>query len=475
MSRYKHRAVADLSVQTPYGYYTVNQPSLTRHRLFVTLIIIALLLRVLFVLVIEPHPRYNGGDTGWYMNAGYDLMSTGTNDGPLPTPPLYPIFVGTVQVLVPGGYDSDASFSHTELQIIRLLQALLGAALSVFLYGLGRRLVAPRAGWIAALVAAISPALIIESATVASETLFLFIVYGALALYARVHENATSRQMALVGAIFGLASLTRAVFLLFPAVLILHLLLTHRKHWLHLATALLLAYSAVVATWTVYNLAVWDRFVVGGDGLLSFLHQGAAGKASPEEYDDSLGLNAGASHDDRMDSIRSDLSATLTDDPFGWATHRVRELGSAYLQPHNTNHYPGESIRHAAQEWLRDDRTWGGLIDLTRIASFWEKLTLYIFHFGVLFGALVGMIRHRARWRWLLPLYGLILYVTSVHLVLLALPRYLFPIYPAFALFAAGAFVPRQDTWKHTDAATIHVQSALAGDGVTDTSNGSTS
>ena len=43
----------------------------------------------------------------------------------------------------------------------------------------------------------------------------------------------------------------------------------------------------------------------------------------------------------------------------------------------------------------------------------------------------------RRQWRVLLPLYGLIVYFTGIHLVLLALPRYIFPTYPIFWVFAA--------------------------------------
>jgi hypothetical protein len=67
------------------------------------------------------------------------------------------------------------------------------------------------------------------------------------------------------------------------------------------------------------------------------------------------------------------------------------------------------------------------LIALTQADAFWPKLALYVFHFtGILVG-LAGMVLTRARWRVTLPLIGFILYTTLIHLVLTALPRYIFP------------------------------------------------
>ncbi len=437
--------------------------ALKRHRLLIALILIALLLRAAFVLLLDPHPNLSGGDANWYMYNGRRLVLTGKTPGPLQTAPLYPVFVGGLQVLTPGWHGSGEYFRYTDMQSIRLVQSTLGAALCGFVFLLGRRLISARAGWIAAALVAFSPALIIEAGKIASEGLFMFFMFGALALYARFHDRATPGRMALAGAAFGLATLTRAVFLAFPLGLVLHLWLTHRAQWVRLTATLLVAYGAVVATWTVYNLIVWDRLVIGGEGLLAFVHQGAEGKAGPSEYDAGLGLNAGDTDSDRLNKIKKGVKDNILGDPAGWAFHRAKELGRAYLQPHNTNYYPGESIRYAAQDWLRDDRTLDGLIDLTRIESFWEKLAVYVFHFGTLAAGLAGMAAFRKRWRALLPVYGVILYFTGVHLILLALPRYLFPTYPAYALFAGGFAANIWNRLASPAQNTIAAQSSLSG------------
>lgn len=179
--------------------------------------------------------------------------------------------------------------------------------------------------------------------------------------------------------------------------------------------------------------------------MLSFVYQGATSQVSPEEMDAQLRPSPENDQQNREDVLRQRIEQSIRRDPLGWAVHRVKELGAAYLQPHNTAYFEGESIRAAASHWLRRDRSPGGLIDLTRIAAFWPKLVLYLFHWSGLLLGLAGMATARRGWRTLLPLYGMVIYFTGIHVVLLALPRYLFPLYPVFWMFGAAFLVTQWD------------------------------
>ncbi len=408
-----------------------------------TLALLALILRLLFVWALDPVPRFEGGDTNWYMQNGRDLVTTGKTAGPLQTPPLYPLLVGLVQVLVPGGPSEGRAYNDAEMQVMRTLQCVLGAALVASAVLLGRRLFAARVGVWAGAVLAVSPALIVESGNLITETVFLAFIFAGLAVYAVALDTRRANHYAVAGVLLALATLTRAVFLLFPLLLVAHLRLARRQGWARPALALLISYAALVSTWTVYNLAVWQRLVIGGDGLFGFVYQGATGKASPREVDERLGIDP--EEDDRRDEVlRERVREHILDDPGGWAAHRLKELAGAILQPHNTVYFQGESIRDAAVNWLRHDRSLDGLRALTHIKSFWPKLTLYVFHYaGLVLGA-AGMITARRRWRALLPLYGLIAYFVGIHLVLLALPRYLFPTYPVLWLFGVAWPISRR-------------------------------
>jgi len=58
-----------------------------------------------YVLVLDTSPDFSGGDANWYMMNGRDLVTIGKTAGPLQTGPVYPMFVGAVQVVIPGhGY-----------------------------------------------------------------------------------------------------------------------------------------------------------------------------------------------------------------------------------------------------------------------------------------------------------------------------------------------------------------------------------
>lgn len=437
LSRYKRRAQC-----APNGsYYTVrtlrSTLSLLTRRPVLALALLALLLRLLFIWVLDPSPRFDGGDTNWYMQNGRDLVTTGKTAGPLQTPPLYLLLAGSVQVLVPGGPSEGRAYNDAEMQAMRTFQAVLGAVLVACVVILGRRLFTTRAGWWAGLVTAISPALIVESGNLITESVFLTLIFTGLTAYVAALDSRRTAHYVAAGVLLALATLTRAVFLLFSLLLAMHLMLIRRRSWTRPVLALLIGYAALISTWTVYNLVVWERLVIGGDGLLGFVYQGATGKASPREVDERLGIDP-QRDDERDEALRAGIRDSVFEDPAGWAAHRLQELAGAILQPHNTVYFQGESVRDAAAAWWRNDRSPGGLCDLTRLQSFWPKLSLYLFHYAGLLLGTTGLIALRRRWRDLLPLYGLIAYFVGIHLVLLALPRYLFPIYPALWLFGAA-------------------------------------
>lgn len=438
-----------------------NTPTLAFHLFSPVsgIVLLALVLRLFFVLVWDPSPNFKGGDANWYMANGRDLVSTGKTAGPLQTPPLYLVFVGVVQVAFPGHASSNLrDYTRLEMQVIRVIQSILGAILCLFVYLAARRFFSERVGWLAAGILAISPALVIEAGNLTTEGMFMFFVFGGLALYALSCAQPTPRALAVVGIIFGLATLTRAVFFLFPLGIAVHLWLTHRTRWIRLSLGVLVSYGLIISTWTVYNLIVWDRLVIGGEGFLSLVQQGTTGQMSPQQADAALGSAAGDSPQSRNAALRKQIEKSITRDPLGWTGHRVKELGKAYLQPHNTVHFNGPSIRQLASEWLHKKRSLRGLIDLTHTESFWPKLLLYVFHFGGLLLGSAGMWVGRRQWRTLLPLYGMIVYFTTMHLILLALPRYLFPLYPVFWIFAAGFTIAVWDRWhlRRSEAPVVH-------------------
>ncbi|MBI5671520.1 MAG: glycosyltransferase family 39 protein [Chloroflexi bacterium] len=426
---------------------------------------LALALRLAYGLAQDPLAVYaTGGDSGWYLLNGYALV-TGFDGGVLtipgaphaglpvalanlPTPPLYLLLVGCWSALLPPA---------AAVIAIRIMQAIMGAATVYFAYGLARALGGDRAGLIAALALAVSPAFIIEPAAVLSETLYLFLVSAALWLYVRSFVGTryiVSLQMVGVAALLGLATLTRAPLLLFPVGLALHLLLACGwREGLKRAAVLLAAFALVVSTWTVYNLARWNRLVIAAPGFEAFLFIAATDWQGPDATDQALADIAGTElpgDTSQQRDIYADAAVRniLSDLP-GFIRRRASDLADAYLQPHGTTYFGGASLKELAANWLRHDRTPGGLLRLMQGDWFWPKLAIYVFHYAGLGLGLAGMWLARRQWRLALALVGFIAYTTLIHFVLDALPRYLFPTMAVWWVFAAVAL----STWLPQRAA----------------------
>jgi 4-amino-4-deoxy-L-arabinose transferase-like glycosyltransferase len=412
-----------------------------RHRHWLIVILaVALALRLVYGLSQDHVAPYGntGGDSTWYLANGYAL-ATGFERGNLegygaglypialrnlPTPPIYLLMIGFAQRL----------FAHeTAILVIRLAQAVMSAATCYFAYRLAAAAVNDeRAGLITAGVLAVSPAFVMESAQIATETVYIFLVTGGLWLYVNPNfKNRETWRLILAGGILGLATLTRAILLLFPLGLALHLLVIYGlRKGARQALILLLVYALTVSTWTVYNLARWDRWVIAGEGFAAFLYIGASdsGWQGPAAVDQSLGTNLPDDSEGQQERYAEGAQQIISRDPLGYLRRRVSELAEAYLQPHGTLLFSGESLRELALGWLRDNRTVSGLFEvITHGDAFWPKFSLYVFHYIGLIGGFAGMWLSRRQWRITLPFIGFILYTTLIHLVLTALPRYLFP------------------------------------------------
>ncbi len=415
-------------------------------RLLLFILILGLILRLWIGLSLDPTVPYvaDSADARFYLQHGDALVSgaviPGVDVSVLSQPPVYFMFVGLPRIL----------FSPEGTVIaVRVMQAILSTATAYFVYRMARRigLHGERVGIIAAALVALNPIFILESAQILTETVYVFFISAGFAVYidslTPVSIRSTPplhlerelggevRFMLLAGALFGLATLTRAVLLLFPLGLAIHLLIVYRGRAWKMIAALLVAYALVISTWTFYNLARWNRFVIAGEGLPAFLYIGAAGWADPFEVDQQLNETLGeeASNDmgERQGDYLEAANMQISADPLGYVRHRVEELASAYLQPHGTTYFSGESLREVISQWLREDRSLAGIGRILNSDQFFPKLILYLFHYGVLITGVIGAWRLRRQWRLTLPLLGFIAYVTLVHLLLLALPRYIFP------------------------------------------------
>jgi len=143
------------------------------------------------------------------------------------------------------------------------------------------------------------------------------------------------------------------------------------------------------------------------------------------------------STDTYIEQINESISGNIA----GFIGRRFKELAGSYLQPHGTTPLGSVGVRNAFMRWLRSDRSVSGFFALLASENFFIKLVIWVFHFGGIFLGLIGMWLTRKQWRLTVPLIGFIAYTTLVHLVLLALPRYIFPTEVPFLIFASIAVI----------------------------------
>ncbi|MEP7287505.1 MAG: glycosyltransferase family 39 protein [Chloroflexota bacterium] len=405
------------------------QPTISDRLWLVGIVAVAVLLRLIFILIIDLKPNFAGGDVAFYLRYGLELVKN--SSPPLAPGPGYLVYVGLIQLFIP----TATVETNTAILVIRLLNIIWHVLLILAVYSLGKRYFTIGVARLAALVIAISPAFIIEAGTPVTESVFIALLFATLAIYAAYQDNPNWRIMLVVGVLLGIAALTRAQLLLFPVLLMAQLIRLHGwRQGLRFAAVLIVAYSLTLSTWTIYNWFKWDRVVVGAEGIAGTAWMGLYGPQSPQAVDKALGNGVleGKGNELFIEQVLQKLQSDLPN----YIKIRFANISTAYLQPHNTPYFPGDSLKDAAAQWFTTDRSLNGLLALTHGDYFWPKLLLYCFHLWAVIMGWIGLVLCWRRFWILLPIAGYILYTTAVHSVLLALPRYLFPIQPALILFA---------------------------------------
>jgi 4-amino-4-deoxy-L-arabinose transferase-like glycosyltransferase len=195
-------------------------------------------------------------------------------------PPLYMLYLA-----IPSALGLGTPLVHM------LWSACLGTA-TVALSGLvGRAVAGHRAGLIAATIVALSPNVWIYDGAVLSETMAIFIVTLALLFAYRAWERPTLRRCGALGAVCGLAMLSRSELVLLVPVLLWPVALgADRAAWrtrLTRGAAATLVAVAVVAPWVGYNLTRFQHPVFLSSQLETTL---AGSNCNDTYYGPDIGL-----------------------------------------------------------------------------------------------------------------------------------------------------------------------------------------
>jgi 4-amino-4-deoxy-L-arabinose transferase-like glycosyltransferase len=215
----------------------------------------AVALRLLYVLVLARHVPM-AGDSQFFHAEG-NLVADGRGyiepflDAAygihVPTaahPPAYPTLLAGLSL-----------FGGDSVLAQRSLGAFVGGTVIVLVALIGRRIGGERVGLAAAGLAALYPLLIAADGAPMSESLYGLFIASCLLMALKFQEQQSMKKAVTLGALIGLAALTRSEALLL--LLLIGLPLTLRN-W-RATAALLVACLVVLAPWTIRNLSAFDR------------------------------------------------------------------------------------------------------------------------------------------------------------------------------------------------------------------------
>lgn len=340
---------------------------------------------------------------------GYSL------DGPTAiTPPLYIFFLTGMYWM----FDSPAA--------VRLAQAVMGAGSCVLLYAAGLPMVGHRAATAGAVIMAVFPLPAYLAGLHLTENLFLLLLLLVMWQAAILVEQPTPVRAVGLGALTGLAALTRAAFLGFlPFLLAWMLVLWRRQFRQNFALFGLVAAAAmaIIAPWTIRNFLVLRTFVpVQSNGGMVFW-------AGNNPFADG-GIAW---------PTRTTWTATSPPDDgaYGWRHLSVGEENAMYVRTAVAwiRAHPEAFLRLLLRKVARVY----GLTPARAEAGLAVNASVLIMHRAVLLAALAGLVLSAHMWRSVSFLLALIVFTNFTVLLFSGATRYLVPMVPSLALFGGVA------------------------------------
>ena len=196
-----------------------------------------------------------------YLSIADDLLAgDGFSPRSLYRPPGYPLLIAVADLALPG---------RTEQAVI-IAQHLIGAALAVVVLLVAWRCFGKLPAIVAAVLALVSPQMVALEHEVLSDFLFMVVVVAGIAALALAvqEEEPALRRLAVVGALFGAATLVKplgqVLVVLVPIVLVL--LARRRAYALRGSLVATLAMAAVVVPWIAHNYIRFDRATISTIG-----------------------------------------------------------------------------------------------------------------------------------------------------------------------------------------------------------------
>ena len=342
--------------------------------------------------------------------------------------PLYPYLLGVVHAVL-----------GSDVAVVRICQAALGAGSAVLLAAAGGRFFSPRVGIAAGVVLALYAPAIFVDATLQKSVVDVFLLAGLLCLLSRTLDGPPpARRWVGIGAVLGALCLTRENALILVAALGIWLWLERRERrdWLRQAALVAAGLAIVLAPVAARN------GVVGGEWHLTTSQFGpnlyignsaeADGAYQPLRYGRGDPL---FERDDATALAEADVGHDLT--PAGVSRYWVRRTFDDIVAA------PGRWMRLLVRKAALTFNAVEVVDTESQYAHAEHSIPLaatgWLTHFGLLVPlAAVGVAATWPRRRRLLSLYLMLgLYAASV-IAFYVFARYRYPLAPFLVLFAAA-------------------------------------
>lgn len=345
-------------------------------------------------------------------------------------PPGYPIFLAAIYAFSGQTVDGIG---------VRLVQSFVGSMTVALTYILTRKLV-PESQFVAIVATAtvaLHPILIFFAQIQLTETAYTFIISTGLAAIVFALDKNNKWLALCAGLSLGLTLLVREVLILFPAVVVVGLLMV-RISWLQYWRTILffcLGIVLILTPWLARN-SIYQ-------GQLSYVITGRAGYAVDKVMGDDIGS---------YENLEQDLDDAIQQSPLNAMRYaNFRQMLSPSYAMSDLGNYLWMIGARLEYVWLHPN----GLESISWASG---RLVYRLAHSAVLVLAIIGLVEAWYRRRWLFWVPALLwAYSVGFHLFIsTAAPRYSLPTLPLMMIFFSLGLLwvlPMDKHKKYSDSA----------------------
>jgi 4-amino-4-deoxy-L-arabinose transferase-like glycosyltransferase len=322
-------------------------------------------------------------------------------------PPLYPAFLAV------------AFHVSRNALFLQLLQVSFAALALYFLLRLGFILFGELPALIAGLAFALYPPLIMYSADLGTESLFLLLLMVTLFVFYAVRGERSTARVFWLGVLVGLTALCRPNGLMLGPALVLAIWLTTSdwKQAIRRIALLTVVVAMVIVPWTYRNYRLFHRFVLissnGGATLWAGAH------------------------------LRLEPGATLAE--VGYSQHQAhRDM----TEPDREKYYYRQAfliLDHSPRRWgemfLSNFAEMYTLVPSPLYHSLRNRVVYAVSYIPLLVSGIVGFWLLRSRWRELCLLWGWVVTNTTLYCLFLSSIRYRIPTVDPILMLGAGVCI----------------------------------